>query len=79
MNNRCLYCEKERKTYPVKSWNKDEIKYYCSEHVGQVQANQRNGALAFYKHYEHEETRKWLSDKGLKLWEELDKKYKETK
>lgn len=76
MSNRCLFCHREGKTHPVKSWNNDEIKYYCDQHVNQAQVNQRNSAFTFYKYYKNNETRNWLSDKGLNLWKKLDNEYK---
>ena len=70
----CNYCGVRTEAYAVKSWNKDETRYYCIKHYHDAAQREIEERDRFIEYYSEESRRKWLPPSSLKLWEELKRK-----
>jgi hypothetical protein len=75
----CMFCGKESMLAPVESWDGvGRTKWYCQAHYFDVANNQDKQKRDFLKYYEDENVRKWLSPKGLELYNRLTKRGEES-
>ena len=73
---KCLYCNQKEGIFPLKEWNKDEIEYYCEDHIKLAEKYNEEQKRAFYEYYKSENKKEWLSPKQRELWEKIHKEMK---
>jgi hypothetical protein len=72
---RCLFCHREGQTFPVKSWNNDQVKYYCKDHYRQVYNTEQNEKERFYEYYRDPLKFEWLNQRQKELYKKIRREF----